>query len=631
MTSIKQVCLRVAVAGVVAGGASAAATAVANAEPSASDSTRSSGASAADSARTAGTANRSRVRGAKPVAAAAAAAARGAAAAGPSTTTTVKKDVRPRAALRSKPADVSVAIPSALAPRAHAVAAPPESIPASPQNPGPIQAPAAVQAPAAATAAVQVAAAAPPVAEPAPAAPAPASAPALPVLPIPALPVPPASAVTVTASATNTRRTVPAAAAAAQVADTPTHVLLIGTDGTNLSKILEYTYDQPDSGFRALMDGGITGATSLVGHTTISGPSWTTILTGAWDNKTGVINNLFDPAPYDAWPTAFNLIEYNKPDVTTAVVANWQYINDMGAAGGYPADINEFVEFTNTWEDTDDEVAARTIDLINNTAATDSAFVFSYQVGVDEAGHLHGGGSPEYEAAVINTSENIKAILDAIDSWETANPGQEWTVIVTTDHGHQESVGFGHGFQSPNETSSFVIFDIEGDDTNDGDQNLAYSITDVTPTIVDLFGIAQRSDFDGAPLQTKSTSILDPGPNLEQTLDDAIAMYGYPDVGTDIALGARTVFASIPYFLDGFVTSITDQLQSVVDQDIFLISALAGLTELAVQFTGDVLVGVTQAIARVVATLTGAGVIAPTDPPLPAPPAAVLLDPTVLV
>ena len=56
-------------------------------------------------------------------------------------------------------------------------------------------------------------------------------------------------------------------------------------------------------------------------------------------------------------------------------------------------------------------------------------------------------------------------------------------MIVTTDHGHQQSQGFGHGFQSPNETSSFIIFDLEGDDTNDGKQNLGYSNTDITPTI----------------------------------------------------------------------------------------------------------------------------------------------------
>ena len=569
MASIKRVCLQVAVAGVVAGGGSVVAAAVASAESGASDSTPSAGAPT-DSGRPTGPPARSRARAA--TAPAAAAAATG------GSTVTIQKNIptdnaRSRASLRGKSAvDVP---PITTVPRRLAATA---------------------------TAAADIAV---------------------------ALPTAPTSAVTVTGSAATTRRAA-SAAATVQLVDTPTHVLLLGVDGTNLSKILEYAYDEPDSGFRSAMDEGITGATSLVGHTTISGPSWSTILTGAWDTKTGVINNIFNPAPYDAWPTVFNLIEYTKPAVNTAMIANWKYMNDIADAGGYPADVNEFVGFTNSWEDTDDEVAARTIDLIDATGGSESAFIFSYQVAVDEAGHAHGGGSPEYAAAVVNSSENIKAILDAVAAWELANPGEQWTVIVTTDHGHQQSVGFGHGFQSPDETSSFVIVDIEGDDTRDGQQNLAYTTADITPTIVDLFGIAQRSDFDGVPVQTKATSIVDPGANLKPALNDAIAMYGYPDIGTNIALGVRTVFASIPYFLDGFVTSITGQLQAIVDQDIFLISALAGLTELAVQFTGDILVGVTQAIARVVATLTGSGVIAPTDPPLPAPPAAVLLDSAVL-
>lgn len=79
--------------------------------------------------------------------------------------------------------------------------------------------------------------------------------------------------------------------------------------------------------------------------------------------------------------------------------------------------------------------------------------------------------------------------MDAVAARELAT-GEDWTVIVTTDHGHQQSVGFGHGFQSPNETSSFVIFDLAGDSANDGKQNLNYSTVDVTPTIVNLFGAA---------------------------------------------------------------------------------------------------------------------------------------------
>jgi hypothetical protein len=556
-------------AGIVAGAGSAVATAVASAEPAAPDSTRSADA----------TENRA-----------------------PASTRTRGQVSRPAAAQASTNSDRPAA-PSAPESSAPGSATPARTQPSTPTRRRTVSLPDRT-APGAVL----------------PATPAPAPVP-VPILPVPAAPVAPASAVTVSASVTGSRSRI-ASANASQIGDPlPTHVLLIGTDGTNLDKVLQYAYIQPDSGFRAVMEQGVTGATSIVGHTTISGPSWTTILTGVWDNKSGVINNIFNPAPYDAWPTVFNLIEYDRPEVDTAVYADWKYINDMAGAGGYAADVNEFVAFDTTWEETDNQVVDATIARIAATTAADSSFIFSYQVAVDEAGHAAGGGSPEYAAAVVNTSENIKRIMDAVDAWETANPGEEWTVLVTTDHGHQQSVGFGHGFQSPNETSSFVIFDLAGDDANDGKQNLGYSNADITPTIVSLFGAPTRSDFDGVSLvNNKTDSIVTPA-DLKHALDDAVAMYGYPNIGTDVALGVRTVVASVPYFLDIITNTITAQLQAIVDQQIFLISALAQGAQFVVQLSGDVLVGVTQAVARVVATLTGSGVIAPTDPPLPAPPA----------
>ena len=571
-------------AGIVAGAGSAVATAVASAEPTAPDSTQS--ADAAENRAPASTRTRGQVS--RPAAAQA----------------STNSD-RPGASIGSTPSAPESAAPGSAAPartqpstptRRRAVSLPDRTAPGA-----------------------------------VPATPAPAPVP-VPILPVPAAPVAPASAVTVSASVTGSRSRV-ASANASQIGDPlPTHVLLIGTDGTNLDKVLQYAYDQSDSGFRAVMEQGVTGATSIVGHTTISGPSWTTILTGVWDNKSGVINNIFNPAPYDSWPTVFNLIEYTRPGVDTAVYADWQYINDMAGAGGYAADVNEFVPFDTTWEETDNQVVDATIARIAATAATDSSFIFSYQVAADEASHAAGGGSQEYADAVVNTSKNIKRIMDAIDAWETANPGEEWTVIVTTDHGQQQSVGFGHGFQSPNETSSFVIFDLEDDDANDGRQNLRYTTADITPTIVSLFDVPLRSDFDGVPMQSDPAvlnSLVTPD-NLKQALNDAVAMYGYPNIGTDLALGVRTVFASVPYFLGIITNTITAQLQAIVDADIFLISPLVGLAEFVVQVSGDILVAVTQAVARVVATLTGSGVIPPTDDPLPPPPADSVFVPVLL-
>jgi hypothetical protein len=619
--TVKELCLSVAVVGVVAGTGSALGCAVAAADTAdaaaASDSAASSDSARAPASRAATTAvDRGPGRTEAPTRANRTESARVGA----------ERDDSARPSARPADTDDGPAgtpAPSVAAPEIDEA----PTVPAEPATTTPAATPTDVAAPVApAVPLVAATPAAMAVPVPAPAAPLVRVVP-LPLLPTtPVAPPAPAGVVSVSASATTTRNR-SAGAVAAQITDPPqpNHVLLIGTDGTNLSKILEYG-SEPGSGFRIVMENGVTAASSIVGHTTLSGPSWSTILTGAWDDKTGVINNLFTPAPYDAWPTVFNLIEYNQPDVETAVFANWRYINDVGDAGGYPADENVFVPFRDSWADTDDDVAAETIERILATGVDDSTFIFSYQVGVDEVGHEYGGSSPEYAAALLNTSENIAAIMAAIDLWETANPGQRWTVIVTTDHGHQQSVGFGHGFQSPNETSVFVMFDLEGDDANDGRQNLAYSTADITPTIVSLFGIDQRSDFDGVPMQDKANSTVDPGgfDNLKQTLGDAVASYGYPNIGTDIALGARTVFGAIPYFLTIFLEDITAQLQSVVDDDIFLLSALAGVTEFVVGAIGNALVGVTQAIAQAVGWLTGAGRIAPTDPPLPPPPAGAI-------
>lgn len=618
MKSVKQICLGVAVAGVVAGAGSTVATAVASAEPAAPDTTRSADTTDAGSSAPAGSRAEARDRSAR---------SRATATTVEVATTPVEtaNNDRPRASVQQRtprtaatairsPRTVRVAVESVSAPSSAADVTEPEGF-APPQSAEQVAAAAAVVAAPVAFAAV-------------PALPAPAPVPLLPLLPFPALPVAPASAATVSSASSTTTRRGANAVAAVQIAP-PTRVLLIGTDGTNLDKVLA---DPANAGFFNLMDESVTGATSIVGHTTISGPSWTTILTGVWDNKSGVINNIFNPAPYDSWPTVFNLLEAHNPSIDTAVIADWKFINDIAAAGAYPvaADDNIFVPFDTSWEATDDDVTTATIARITATQAADSSFIFSYQVAVDEASHAAGGGSPEYADAIRNTSKNIAAIMAAVDAWETLNPGEEWTVIVTTDHGQQQSVGFGHGFQSPNETSSFIIFDLAGDDANDGKQNLAYSNADITPTIVDLFEAPTRSDFDGVSLvDNKTDSIVTPV-DLKQALNDAVAMYGYPNIGTDVALGVRTVFASVPYFLGIITNTITAQLQAIVDADIFLISPLVGLAEFVVQITGDILVGVTQAIARVVATLTGSGVIPPTDPPLSPPTADSVFVPVLL-
>jgi len=383
------------------------------------------------------------------------------------------------------------------------------------------------------------------------------------------------------------RRTAPraAGAAAAQPAavtlvDPNQHVLLIGVDGTNLSAILADPYNQA---FFDLMNSGTTAAATMVGHTTISDPGWTGILTGVWSETAGVSNNVFTPWTYDTWPTVFNQLEAADPDIATTSIGNWEVIAQIAGAGSAPADTIVFYpKINDSWLETDDAVGARSVEAIQNTVAGVPSFQMTYFVGVDDTGHDTGGsGTPEYAEALRNVNDNIADMMSAVDAWETANPGEEWTVIVVTDHGQvpEAPLGLGllaHGFQSPPETTVFVIAD--GPDFLDGAINNTYSQVDVTPTVLSLFGVAPEPYFAGVPLMDRSDSDYFPAlPGqgaLQNALSDAIDMYGYPDILTDITLTLRTIVATVPYFIYTVFTDLSAAVPEFLQLPILAIGAV---------------------------------------------------------
>jgi len=369
------------------------------------------------------------------------------------------------------------------------------------------------------------------------------------------------------------------------LADPTPNVLVIGVDGTNLSRILA---DPENENFFALMNQGTTAASSIVGHTTISNPSWSAILTGVWGERTGVINNVFTPWTYDKFPTVFNQLEEHDSDIQTTSIADWDVISAISGAGSVPADEIVYVpqrEGDTLWDLTDDQVGDATVDAIVNTDVSDSSFLFSYFVGVDENGHMFGGASPEYAAAIRNVDDNLGEILTAINDWEDDHPGEEWTIIVVTDHGHQPQQGFGHGFQTPDETATFVI--ARGPDFQDGFVNPDYEIVDTTPTVLTLFGApVPPGYFDGVSLTDLGGS--DEGPfgqaELHQALQDMIATNQPPDFFTNVALSLRTIFATIPYYVwtlnnDGTLPGpIGSLLYVATNVPAQIVAALTGVT-----------------------------------------------------
>ena len=66
-------------------------------------------------------------------------------------------------------------------------------------------------------------------------------------------------------------------------------------------------------------------------------------------------------------------------------------------------------------------------------------------------------------------------------------------------------------------------------------------------------------------------------------------MYGYPDIGTQLVLGLRTIVTTVPVLrIRADHHQLTGALQGIADQDIFLISPLAKIAIVPVQFVGDI-------------------------------------------
>ncbi|OBK26076.1 PE domain-containing protein [Mycobacterium asiaticum] len=394
--------------------------------------------------------------------------------------------------------------------------------------------------------------------------------------------------------------------------------LLIGTDGTNLSRILALGAG-PDGtpNFHQFMLQSTTAASTIVGHTSVSNPSWTTIQTGVWSETAGVTNNVFTPWTYDNWPTVYNHLEGTFGDnINTTVIGNWPVITDIAGSGAFPADNIHFVGHSADdpyWFASQAQVTQLTREAIMTANPDKGNLIFSYFVGVDEMGHAYGGASPEYTAALRNMdmqlgqqtvggSGVLGAVADWEQMWQPTHPGEEWTTLIVTDHGHIDpnQFGRGHGFQSPLETATFLMWDPAGNNTFDGWINNSWQIVDTTPTILDQFGLQTPGYMQGTPLTDASFAgtyvnpALPPpatGTNLFSVLSADFAAQGYPDIATNLILDSRTVAATIPYLVYSPIQGIVDSVPSFLQLPVSWLGAgvyqaLNIPAQIFVRFTG---------------------------------------------
>jgi hypothetical protein len=370
--------------------------------------------------------------------------------------------------------------------------------------------------------------------------------------------------------------------------------LLIGTDGTIMSQILADPTGTPN--IHALMEQSVTSPSTIVGHSTISNPGWTAIQTGVWGETSGVVNNVYTSWTYDTWPTVYNFLEGTYGDqVNTTVIANGQGTTSgintrIAGAGSIPADNIEFISQISgdtDWTATQILTGQKVEDAIMAADPSKGNLIFACFAGVDNVAHEYGSDSPQY-AGALRTLDTVigsqtatgDGLMGAVYDWEQLN-GEEFTTLMVTDHGQfgADILGISHGFQSPKETGTFLIFDQAGNDLRDGQINAAWQIVSTTPTIMDQFGIAPMPYMQGAPLTDVSFdgTYVDPGANLFNVLSASYAAQGYPDLVTQLRLGSRTLAVTVPYL-------VYDQVESLVAATpAFLQGPVAWLGSLAYQ------------------------------------------------
>lgn len=176
----------------------------------------------------------------------------------------------------------------------------------------------------------------------------------------------------------------------------------------------------------ALRDRG-ADVTLTAPQPSLSYPTWTTVMTGAPPQISGVTTNWFEG------PVAVEtLLDVAAGSGRSVIVAGTDDLDTMFRASEV-ATATALVP----WSE-DEYMTAGIVDkALELDAAADGAdFVFVLVPDVDNVGHDHGGASPEYAEITAKVDADLGRLIDGLDDGAT-------TFFVLPDHGHIDTGGHG--------------------------------------------------------------------------------------------------------------------------------------------------------------------------------------------
>ncbi len=246
----------------------------------------------------------------------------------------------------------------------------------------------------------------------------------------------------------------------------PKKVLVVGWDGARPDAVQAASTPNLD---KVASWGGIAwDATTQLTHATVSGPGWTSVLTGVGpDQHNVVMNGLYDERD-NSWLTFVQ--RAHDEGLRTGVAVVWPEV---------ATDIVEEGAADESWLSSDDGVA----DWMATGIANDSFDLHLVHLdSPDHAGHDTGysADNPDYILAIEESDERLGRMLDAIET----RTDEDWLVAVTTDHGGS---GTGHG---PLDADNQTIWTAYGYPGGSGGWKLpGASHLDVHPTVLDFLGV----------------------------------------------------------------------------------------------------------------------------------------------
>ncbi|MFJ7147022.1 alkaline phosphatase family protein [Streptomyces sp. NPDC100445] len=287
----------------------------------------------------------------------------------------------------------------------------------------------------------------------------------------------------------------PLATVARAAARTP-KVLVIGLDGALLSRIKDA--DAPN--LDALMAAGLTAPSSIHAAPlapTLSGPGWSTLITGVWPDKHNVKDNAFTGNRFAQYPDFLTRVETAKPELTTYAVSSWAPLTDTV----FSAKVGTRVSTPSAEYDTG--TTARAVAELRD-GAPDA--MFAQLDGVDHAGHSHGAASQQYLDAIRTADAQVGQLIKAVEA-RPSYADEDWLIMITADHGHTDAGG--HGGSSLPERQTFLI--ATGPTLAPGSVRHDVRMPDVAASALAHLGIAidPAWGLDGRPVQQPAPDDFD--------------------------------------------------------------------------------------------------------------------------